>query len=166
MVCVRDCGFAEAPARIVCDTATPAEVIRDFEFREHGAPAAEKAKIERLAAGILAGRVAKLRLIGHTDVVGNDAYNLRLGLDRAHAVLQALRRIVRHMPLDFTLESRGEACPIAPGSSEAARRRNRRVDVFVTPAPPKPRPVEVPRPGRPALNEFVISEGGPICTCV
>jgi hypothetical protein len=150
MAYLRDLSFAEAPAPVVCDTEIPSAVIRGFEFDRHAVPGTERVTIDKLAADIRGGRVGKLRLVGHTDAVGTAAYNHKLGLDRAHAVLQALRGIIGQMPLDFSLESKGAACPLAQGTTELARRQNRRVEVIVAPPPPKPRPMDRPAPGRPA----------------
>jgi hypothetical protein len=133
-----DRAFGEAPAPIVCDTEAPFAAVRGFEFDKHAVPGAEQATIERLAEAIRAGRVGKMRLVGHTDLVGTAAYNHKLGLDRARAVQQALSRITAQVPLDLSLGSKGAACPLVRGTTESLRRQNRRVEVFISPPASKP----------------------------
>lgn len=72
----------------------------------------------------------RFRVYGHTDLVGSDAYNQRLGLRRARAVVGFL---VSHGVSRSRLEavvSKGETQPIIATQSE--ERRNRRTVTEVT----------------------------------
>src|SRR3954453_12960790 len=120
MAYLRDRSFAEAPAP-VCDTDAPFAAVRGFEFDKYIVPGTERATIEKLAQTIRAGRLGKIRLVGHTDAVGTAAYNHKLGLDRARAVQQALSRIIGQAPVELSLESKGAACPLVRGTSEPLR---------------------------------------------
>ncbi|UQZ91031.1 hypothetical protein C4J81_18130 [Deltaproteobacteria bacterium Smac51] len=79
-------------------------------------------------------------LQGHTDSIGTDDYNMKLGMRRAEAVREVLvRNGVAAARLGLT--SLGESMPIADNSSASGRARNRRVEIHVaqqpgTPAPP------------------------------
>jgi outer membrane protein OmpA-like peptidoglycan-associated protein len=72
----------------------------------------------------------KLRIEGHTDSRGGDAYNLQLSKDRAASVLQYL---VEHGVEAGRLESEGygETKPLDKRENEAAWSKNRRVDFFI-----------------------------------
>jgi outer membrane protein OmpA-like peptidoglycan-associated protein len=74
--------------------------------------------------------VQGLRIEGHTDSRGDDAYNLQLSKDRAAAVLSYL--VSRGVTPD-RLESQGfgETRPLDKRENEAAWGMNRRVDFFI-----------------------------------
>jgi phosphate transport system substrate-binding protein len=73
---------------------------------------------------------SRLLLIGFTDNVGDDQYNILLSIDRAQAVAERLERagIKATNVVGF-----GEAMPIADNSTEEGRNQNRRVEVWVRP---------------------------------
>lgn len=67
---------------------------------------------------------------GHADATGSDAHNLTLSRQRADAVAKFLEtQGVKTSRVDE--KGYGEAQPIADNSTEAGRRKNRRVDVAV-----------------------------------
>lgn len=71
-------------------------------------------------------------IVGHTDSVGSEQYNLQLSLRRANAVADYLvtRGVLKNR---FSTEGRGEIEPIASNETEAGRAQNRRVEIFVVP---------------------------------
>lgn len=71
-------------------------------------------------------------VVGHTDSVGSDEYNMQLSLRRANAVADylILRGVDRYR---LGSEGRGEMEPIANNETAAGRSQNRRVEVFVVP---------------------------------
>lgn len=71
-------------------------------------------------------------IVGHTDSVGSEQYNLELSLRRANAVADYL---VLHGVAKYRLgtEGRGELEPIASNDTAGGRAQNRRVEVFVVP---------------------------------
>jgi outer membrane protein OmpA-like peptidoglycan-associated protein len=73
---------------------------------------------------------AKILLEGHTDDVGNDAYNYRLGLERATAVKSYL---VHHgiAAQRLTVGSKGKTEPAILNADESSRRYNRRVEFIL-----------------------------------
>lgn len=72
-----------------------------------------------------------IEIQGHTDAIGSEAYNLRLGRDRAEAVMRHLH-IKHEMPLDrMGVFSYGESRPVADNKTKAGRAKNRRVVLLV-----------------------------------
>ncbi len=67
---------------------------------------------------------------GHTDSVGSDQYNLRLGERRANAVKAYLVR-QGIASSRIRTESFGKAKPVAPNTTAEGRARNRRVEIIV-----------------------------------
>jgi outer membrane protein OmpA-like peptidoglycan-associated protein len=72
-----------------------------------------------------------IEIEGHTDATGADAYNERLGLQRAEAVKRYLYE-KHNVPLHkINVISFGETKPIAPNKTREGRAQNRRVVVKV-----------------------------------
>ena len=69
-----------------------------------------------------------LRIIGHTDSKGTDAYNMALGMRRAVAVRDKLLEFGLDPARILGVESRGESEPIAPNDTEQGRFENRRIE--------------------------------------
>ncbi|HJU06121.1 MAG TPA: OmpA family protein [Nitrospiraceae bacterium] len=90
--------------------------------------------------------IGLVRLVGHTDPVGSDAYNSELGRRRAEEVKRQLSAAINRLSpglagrITFLAESRGESQPI-PGRAE----RSRRVEVCIPVQAPQP-PVPIPTP--------------------
>lgn len=76
---------------------------------------------------------AALTILGHTDAVGTDGYNVDLSRRRAQAVMDAL--VARGVPASQLTEvAIGKRQPIAPNDDPAGRALNRRVEFLVSPA--------------------------------
>jgi outer membrane protein OmpA-like peptidoglycan-associated protein len=74
---------------------------------------------------------AALTVLGHTDAIGTDAYNVNLSARRAANVMQELvRRGVRATQLSEV--AIGKRQPIAPNDTSEGRARNRRVEFLVS----------------------------------
>ena len=96
----------------------------NFAFNRAGLDASARRALDGQAAWLKANPSVKMTILGHTDLVGSEGYNDRLGLRRARAVLRYLvRRGIARNRLQ-ALESRGEREPIV--QTEARERRNRR----------------------------------------
>jgi OmpA-OmpF porin, OOP family len=75
---------------------------------------------------------AAVSIVGHTDSLGEDAYNLGLSQRRAEAVAAAVA--AARPDLSLTTEGRGEADPVAPNDNGGednpdGRAANRRVEI-------------------------------------
>lgn len=71
-------------------------------------------------------------VVGHTDSVGSEQYNLELSLRRANAVADYL--ILRNvMRARMGTEGRGELEPVADNGTAVGRGKNRRVEIYVVP---------------------------------
>ena len=70
----------------------------------------------------------KVKIIGHTDNIGDDAYNLKLSKDRAADVLKIFnRKGINFNRLKSSGE--GEANPIETNETDKGRQLNRRIEV-------------------------------------
>jgi outer membrane protein OmpA-like peptidoglycan-associated protein len=71
----------------------------------------------------------KLLVVGHTDAVGSDSYNMDLSDRRA----ESAARYLRDHGVDRRIQTagRGEREPVASNESDAGRSRNRRVEVAI-----------------------------------
>lgn len=76
----------------------------------------------------------QVALIGHTDSIGTEQYNLDLSHRRATTVRDYM---VAHdiSPERITTEWRGESDPVATNQTAEGRQRNRRVELFLNPMP-------------------------------
>jgi outer membrane protein OmpA-like peptidoglycan-associated protein len=89
-----------------------------------------KQVVDRLLAEIAGRPVPDVLVLGHTDAVGNDAFNDALGLQRAETVRSALIRL--GIPAsDVRAISRGKREPAVPTPDGVAEPRNRRVEIVV-----------------------------------
>jgi outer membrane protein OmpA-like peptidoglycan-associated protein len=96
-------------------------------------PAARE-KLARIAGIVLAHPGLKLEVEGHTDSVGDDAYNQRLSDRRADSVRSYL--ISSGISADtITAKGFGESMPVADNNTADGRRVNRRVELVVSGAP-------------------------------
>ncbi len=90
------------------------------------------ATLTRLARALVELDVDSMRIEGHADETGSDAYNLQLSERRAAAVAAVLRQ--GGMPANGLRSlGLGKRKPIADNHSEAGRAQNRRV-VLIVPA--------------------------------
>lgn len=73
-----------------------------------------------------------LNIVGHTDSVGSDSYNLTLSNNRANAVAQYL--VSQNVsPSRVTARGAGERNPVANNGTESGRAFNRRVELSIAP---------------------------------
>ncbi len=86
--------------------------------------------IEQVANSLKNNPSMQVKIIGHTDDIGSDEVNLKLSIERANSVKDALIKlgINRNRLL---AEGKGKHSPIVPNDSEENRRRNRRTEFVV-----------------------------------
>ena len=146
--------------------ALPSDLL--FEFNE--ASLKQNAKLGLMKLGMLIDRNPQMYCIleGHSDLIGNDAYNLSLSRERAQSVKNWL---VNSLGLDSShiiVRAYGRSKPKVLGGDQDKQAINRRVDILmrkkippeevvpvrvkpkvVLPAPSPPRAEPVPAPTRP-----------------
>jgi OOP family OmpA-OmpF porin len=110
--------------------AIAATMLFDFDSAELSDDA--KAVIdERIQA--LAGQArltSAMRIEGHTDSTGPEAYNLQLSERRAQAVADYIvSKAYRVTAADIELIAKGESEPVASNETREGRAQNRRVDI-------------------------------------
>lgn len=86
--------------------------------------------LDKLAEVLLAEPTWKLLIVGHTDNVGNDAYNLELSKRRATAVKKYL--VGKSIPeSSISTDGKGETMPIDTNDTPEGRSKNRRVEFTI-----------------------------------
>ncbi len=90
-----------------------------------------KLELDRIAKFLVQSKNASIEIQGHTDDVGNDDYNTKLSLERATTVMNYI--VSKGIPAR-RLESKGfgKTKPLAKGTDDASRAKNRRVEMVVT----------------------------------
>ncbi|MGB0505169.1 MAG: OmpA family protein [Pikeienuella sp.] len=101
--------------------ATPEAV--EFGFNRSVLSAQAKAALDAQARWLNEFRDIRVRLVGHTDLVGGEPYNESLGLKRAQAATRYLvAKGVQRSRID-AVESRGEREPLIPITDKEQRNR-------------------------------------------
>ncbi|MFQ5328841.1 MAG: OmpA family protein [Thermodesulfobacteriota bacterium] len=72
----------------------------------------------------------KFLIVGHTDALGSDEYNLDLSIRRAESVKQFFVTYFAIDPARLLVKGMGETSPIASNESESGRKKNRRVEII------------------------------------
>jgi outer membrane protein OmpA-like peptidoglycan-associated protein len=87
-------------------------------------------KLDRFAEIINTNTKTNLLITGHTDNSGDRTANVKLSLDRAESVKMYLFKQKVSIKRLFTW-GLGEKSPLAPNTSEKAKKQNRRVEFVV-----------------------------------
>jgi outer membrane protein OmpA-like peptidoglycan-associated protein len=86
--------------------------------------------LNKLADVVVRHGKTTLTVVGHTDNVGTNEYNQKLSERRAVSVAQYLES-QRVNGMRLATAGRGELDPVQPNATEAGRRANRRVEIYV-----------------------------------
>jgi outer membrane protein OmpA-like peptidoglycan-associated protein len=110
------------------------DVLFDFDKADLRPEAAES--LQRVAEIIRQRRPRAVRILGHTDALGSDEYNINLSQRRARSVEQWLASNGGGGMPPIETVGRGEADPVAPNMTDGrdnpeGRQRNRRVEVLL-----------------------------------
>ncbi|MYM92720.1 OmpA family protein [Duganella vulcania] len=103
-------------------------VTLHFEFGKADLKANELAVLTKLAANLGNETKVEIVIVGHTDSIGSDGFNLGLGMRRAQAVEKFLssQGISVHQ---MKIASKGERAPIDTNKTSDGRANNRRVEI-------------------------------------
>ena len=101
-----------------------------FEFDKAGLRAEDRELLSRIAGILLTSKDYTVSVNGHTDDVGTQEYNQELSERRAQAVRDYL--VEAGLPPEIlSVEGHGKTLPLAEGTSEDARAKNRRVELGI-----------------------------------
>ena len=99
-----------------------------FDFNKSTLQPASDPVLQQIDSLLVKNAALKLEIQGHTDNVGNDAYNQTLSEARARSVVAWL---TQHgiAATRLTAKGYGKTKPIADNSTDAGRAKNRRVEI-------------------------------------
>jgi outer membrane protein OmpA-like peptidoglycan-associated protein len=100
-----------------------------FDFDSAAIQGAARQNLNALAASMNKYPNTELMIIGHTDAVGSDSYNMGLSKRRASSARSYLRS--QGVNRGIAAVGRGENEPIATNETDAGRDLNRRVEVAI-----------------------------------
>ena len=116
----------------VKETRIDTLVLQDvlFKFDSGSLTPAASVILDTIVAKLQQRTFKRIRVEGHTDSLGTDAYNLDLSGRRANSVMQYFIKKGMDTQL-LAAEGKGETQPVATNQSDEGRRRNRRVEILV-----------------------------------
>jgi outer membrane protein OmpA-like peptidoglycan-associated protein len=122
----------EAASRRLIYEVTLSEDQGNFAFNKTELPDAAKARLDQMVGDLKADpKGVFIEIEGHTDNIGGNEVNERIGLERAEAVKRYLYE-QHQVPLHkINVISYGEEKPVAPNNTRDGRAQNRRVVVKV-----------------------------------
>lgn len=86
--------------------------------------------VERIGKALLAVDIQRVRVDGHTDASGQEAYNDQLSVRRANSVVNVLTQVGMR-PENIQVRGLGSREPVASNKTRAGRTENRRVSIVV-----------------------------------
>ena len=102
-----------------------------FEFNKSTIKPVSFPLLNEVAQALADNATIRVEIGGHTDSIGNDAYNMKLSQSRAEAVrLYLMMRGIDAARM--TAKGYGETVPIADNRTAAGRAQNRRVEFLIT----------------------------------
>jgi outer membrane protein OmpA-like peptidoglycan-associated protein len=119
------------------DTSTPTVALVEepikgtfqFGFDDYSLSQTEMSKVQSYWSNIQ-GKEGSVDVIGYSDNVGAEGYNLTLSVKRAQAVAEALTKAGMGEKFKVTSNGLGIANPVADNSTEEGRTKNRRVEII------------------------------------
>lgn len=116
------------PVQEVITLSDQGNVLFAFDSSEL-TPAAQQ-QLQALVPKLSDPSVTRVRVVGHTDSKGTDAYNQALSERRASAATEYLIN-QGVTPQKVTSQGRGESEPVADNETDAGRAQNRRVELHL-----------------------------------
>ena len=150
-LCWRDAAWTPATAAANCDgwlAPKPAAVAKPaaskvaqkkitlqadtlFDFDKSTLKSEGIATLNKVAQDITKMKLEVVIIVGYTDGVGTDAYNIALGQRRANAVKSFLTNAGGVEATRVYTESKGKADPVASNATAEGRAKNRRAVIEV-----------------------------------
>lgn len=101
-----------------------------FKFDSDELIETSKPEISRIVTLLKQNKALKVAIIGHTDDLGKETYNLNLSKNRANTIKLALTK--QGIPANrVTTIGKGEEAPLVPNTSEENRAQNRRTELKI-----------------------------------
>ncbi|MBD3307606.1 OmpA family protein [candidate division KSB3 bacterium] len=125
----RECAVTRsANVKVLCNCAF--DVMVHFAFAKANLDATAKVELDKIGELFQQSADHTILIEGHTDYVGSQQSNQRLGEKRAEQVKRYLVSTWHIAPERIITRSFGEDQPIAPNETSAGRAKNRRAEVF------------------------------------
>ncbi len=103
----------------------------NFDFDKSNIRKEDKAKLQEAVDFVKKYPGAKVRLEGHTDSIGTEAYNQKLSERRAESVKNYLVKEGAVDESNITSMGYGEKKPVADNKTKEGRLKNRRVEILI-----------------------------------
>nr|ESK36540.1 hypothetical protein F987_03819 [Acinetobacter gyllenbergii NIPH 230] len=103
-----------------------------FDFNKAEIKPEHQQEIIRLATQLNKYDLQKLKIVGHTDDIGNPEYNQKLSEERAQSV-SSIFVAQGFKQNNLTVVGRGSHQPFVPNTTDENRASNRRVNVIIIP---------------------------------
>ncbi|MEJ5140016.1 MULTISPECIES: OmpA family protein [Acinetobacter] len=103
-----------------------------FGFNESNINTERQTELVRLATQLNKYHLDKLKIVGHTDNIGNPEYNLKLSKERAQNVSNIFIG-QKFNPQNIQVIGKGADQPLKSNDSEENKAENRRVAVIIIP---------------------------------
>ena len=103
-----------------------------FDFDQAYISDKNRIQVQKLVQQLHKYNLKKVRIVGHSDQVGNPEYNLKLSEKRARSVGEVF--IANGFtPQNIQIIGRGSSQPLNQANTEAAHAENRRVAIIIVP---------------------------------
>ncbi len=122
---------AAAPASKVAQKKITLQADTLFDFVKSTLKSEVIATLNKVAQDITKMKLEVVIIVGYTDSVGTDAYNIALGQRRANAVKSFLTNAGGVEATRVYTESKGKADPVASNATAEGRAKNRRAVIEV-----------------------------------
>jgi OmpA-OmpF porin, OOP family len=122
---------AAAPASKVAQKKITLQADTLFDFDKSTLKSEGVATLNKVAQDIKKMKLEVVIIVGHTDSIGTDAYNIALGQRRANAVKSFLTNDGGVEATRVYTESKGKADPVASNATAEGRAKNRRAVIEV-----------------------------------
>ena len=103
-----------------------------FDFDKANVLLTQRPTLVRVQQYIAQHPQVKVRLEGHTDIIGSEAINMALSLKRAVAIKDLLINDYQFQPTSIEVVGMSNKKPAADNATVEGRQRNRRVEFIIT----------------------------------
>lgn len=127
--CVRTGSWTPSQRAAGCGSTITLQAGALFDFNQAVIKSKGRAELNALAASLKsANDVRRIDVVGHTDSMGPDSYNMDLSMRRANAVKSYLVKKGVSSNIIFA-SGKGESRPVASNDTAKGRAMNRRVEI-------------------------------------